>query len=221
MTRTAALVSSLAMALSATAALAQYSGMQVNIAAVESVDDFKRWMQQVPAPQGRYPSALSEVPTGRRVDFPIIVRGLTPPDRGSMTLEADVEFFAPDGRSLFNAPKCCRYTITDRPDVRAAMLSNTATHVLEPGDMGGAYTVRVSVTDGTQTATTLESFSFPGGKQAGGALPSAARELAVPVVPALNQGAQPAKNPGRDGDKRDCLELPTTSEIIKCTERRK
>lgn len=30
----------------------------------------------------------------------------------------------------------------------------------------------------------------------------------------------PAKNPGRDVDKRDCLSLPTPAEIIKCAERK-
>lgn len=216
MNRTAALiVLSLATTLAATSAIAQQIGMRVNVFVVESADDFKRWTQQVPAPQGPYPLSLKEVSAGPKVEFPILVSGLRPPELGTVALVADMEFFAPDGKSVFAAPHCCRFTITNRPDVATAVLGNAATLVLEPGDMGGTYTVRVSVTDGSQTATTSETFQFPGGKLAG---PKA--DPASSAVPTLQMGTPPAKNPGRDMDKRDCLTLPTPLEVVKCTERK-
>ena len=215
MNKPAALISSLAMTLAASAAIAQQPGMGVNVFVVESVEDFKRWLQQEPAPQGLYPSRLKEVPAGKKVDFPILVSGLRPPEQGVVTLVGDVEFLAPDGKSVFAAPKCCRFTITNRPDILTAMLGGTASLELDSGDMKGAYTLRVSVTDGTQTVTTSETFQFAGAKPA---VPNLAPAPAA--APTLLMGTPPAKNPGRDVDKRDCLALPTPSEVIKCTEQK-
>lgn len=212
MNKPAAFTLALALTLAASAAIAQQAGMHANVFVVESVDDFKRWTQQVPAPQGPYPSSLKEVSAGRTVAFPILVSGLRPPQLGTIVVVADMEFFAPDGKSLFAAPQCCRHTVTNRPDIVSVVLGSTATLVLEPGDMGGAYTVRVSVTDGAQTVTTSATFQFAGGTVPGRAPASA--------VPTLQMGTPPAKNPGRDMDKRDCLSLPTPAEVIKCTERK-
>ena len=212
MGKRAAFTFALGMALAATAVLAQQGGLQARVYVVGSVDDFKRWSQQVPVPQEAYPSSLKEVSAGRKVEFPILVSGLSPPQLGTIVVVADMEFFAPDGKSLFAAPQCCRHTITNRPDVVSVVLGNTASLVLEAGDMGGAYTVRVSVTDGAQTVTTSETFQFAGGKP-GARAPAS-------EVPTLQMGTPPAKNPGRDMDKRDCLTLATPEEVIKCTERK-
>lgn len=214
MNKSAPFTLAFALALAATAAIAQQSGMRAQVFVVDSVDDFKRWTQQVPAPQGPYPSSLKEVSAGRKVEFPVLVRGLAPPQQGTLVVVADMEFFAPDGKSVFAAPQCCRHTITNRPDIASVVLGNTATLVLEPGDMGGAYTVRVSVTDGAQTVTTSETFQFAGGK------PAAPGPAPASAVPTLQMGTPPAKNPGRDMDKRDCLSLPTPAEVIRCTERK-
>jgi hypothetical protein len=216
MNRTTTLILSIAMTLASAAAVAQQA-MTVDILVVESAADFKEWLRQKPAPQGPYPQTLKEVPVGKKVDFPIVVSGLRPPDVGVMDLVADVELFAPDGKSVFSAPKCCRFTIKDLPEIRTAMLGGVASLTLEPGDMKGAYMMRVSVTDGVQTALGSETFQFAGGKP--GPLPATAPPPPeAPAVPALQMGTPPAKNPGRDVDKRDCLSLPTPAEVIKCTE---
>lgn len=47
-------------------------------------------------------------------------------------------------------------------------------------------------------------------------MPSSAAE-----APKLRMGTPPENNPGRDGDRRDCLALPTPAEIIKCAEKKK
>jgi hypothetical protein len=214
MNKPAAWIASLAMLVAAPAAIAQLAGMRVNVFVVDSAADFKNWAQQLPAPQGPYPANLKEVASGRKVEFPILVSGLRPPALGSLALVAGIEFFAPDGKSIFSAPQCCRYTVTNSPDVATAVLGNAATLVLEPGDMSGLYTVRVSATDGTQTVASSETFQFVGGKPAAPAPPPAS------AVPALQMGTPPARNPGNDADKRDCLSLPTPAEVIKCTERK-
>jgi hypothetical protein len=215
MNKAAAFIASIAMTLASTAAMAQQAGMKVDVLIVESLDDFQRWLQQRPAPQGLYPPSLKEIPAGKKVHLPILVGGLRPPDKGVVTLVADVEFFGPDGKSLYAGPKCCSFTITNRPDIRTALLGGTPNLELEPGDMKGAYTVRVSVTDGSQTATTIGTFQFVAPKSA-----EPKQSPAPPAAPQLRMGPPPAKNPGRDVDKRDCLTLPTQAEVIKCTERK-
>lgn len=220
MSKTPALILSIALALAATPAIAQQPDMKVNVLVVESIEDFQRWLQQAiaaseqkaPLP-GRYPPSLKEVPVGKKVHFPILVQGLRPPQQGVVKLVADVEFFAPGGKSIGAMRQCCHFTITNRPDFRTAMLGPTTNLELEPGDMNGAYTVRVSVTDGSQVVSASETFQFTGGK-------SATPQAPASTAPRLRMDT-PAKNPGRDVDKRDCLALPTPSEVIKCTERQK
>jgi hypothetical protein len=190
--------------------------MRVNVVIVESVEDFAGWLQQRPTPQGVYPASLKEIPAGRKVHFPIVVQGLRAPEQGTMTLVADLEFLGPDGKRVGAVPQCCTYTMTNRPDIRTAMLGPTMNLQLEAGGPKGAYTVRVSVTDGSRTATASETFQFAAPKSAAAPPPPPAPAAA----PKLQMGAPPAKNPGRDGDKRDCLTLPTPAEVIKCTERK-
>ena len=222
MNKTAALISSIAMTLAAAAAIAQQPHMKVDVLAVESVEDFQRWLQkamdaareQMPASQEIYPPSLKDVPAGKKVHFPILVGGLRPPEQGVVTLVADVEFFGPDGKSIGAARQCCRFTITNRPDIRTAMLGPTTSLEWEPNDKKGAYTVRVSVTDGSQTATSSATIQLVGGDSA------TPRQAPAPTAaPRLLMDA-PAKNPGRDVDKRDCLALPTPAEVIKCTEQK-
>jgi hypothetical protein len=207
--------------LSASAAIAQQPPMKVDVLAVESVEDFQRWLQkamdaakeQKPAPQEVYPPSLKEVPAGRKVHFPILVGGLRPPEQGEVTLVGDIEFFGPEGKSIGGARQCCKFTIKNRPDIRTAMLGPTMNLEWEASDKKGAYTVRVSVTDGSQTAASSTTIQYGGGSSA------APRQAPAPAAaPRLRMDA-PAKNPGRDVDKRDCLSLPTPAEVIKCTEK--
>lgn len=216
-----ALILSIAMALAATAAIAQQPGMKVNVLIVESIEDFQGWLKQAitaleqkAPPPAPYPPSLKEVPAGKKVYFPILVGGLRPPAQGVVKLVADVEFFGPGGKSIQAAPQCCQFTITNRPDFLTVMLGPTVNLELERGDLKGAYTVRVSVTDGSQVVSASETFQLVEGKSAASPQPPAS------TAPRLRMDA-PAKNPGRDLDKRDCLALPTPSEIIKCTERQK
>jgi hypothetical protein len=231
MNKTPALILSIAIALASTAAIAQQPGMKVNVLIVESAADFERWLQQSitalekkTAPPASYPPSLKVVPANKKVHFPIVVGGLLPPQQGEVKLVADVEFFGPDGKSVYAAQQCCRFTITNRPDFRSVLLGPTTNLELEPGDKKGAYTVRVSVSDGSRSVSTSETFQFVEGKPA--APPPAPAATAAPKVPAattapkLRMGTPPAKNPGRDVDKRDCLALPTTAEIVKCTEKK-
>jgi hypothetical protein len=79
-------------------------------------------------------------------------------------------------------------------------------------------------------ASALASAQYPKDAKAEGDKPSAASEMpraapdamkapAKPAGPKLNMDA-PVKNPGKDRDLRNCLDLATNSEIIKCSQKR-
>ena len=76
----------------------------------------------------------------------------------------------------------------------------------------GSYTVRVSVSDGTQAWTASEVLPYGETDMPGAANESPRLRMNVP--PAPSEGGAP-------GDKRDCLSLPTPAEVIKCSEKKK
>jgi len=214
MIRAPLLLLALAAAALAPAALAQQLAMKILV--VESVDGFQDWLRTSAAAgtSGTYPPSLKEVPEGRQVHFPIVVTGLRPPATGVMELVADVEFVGPDGASRVMAKECCRFAIANQPDVRTVMLGPTVNTKLVATDAPGIYTVRATVTGGPEVLVASETFRFVGGT------PPVVATPAPTVAPRLNMNP-PARNPGDDSDKRDCLALPTPTEVIKCTERKR
>ena len=214
MTRRSPWLLALALAVSASTALAQQPAMKIFVA--ESSDAFQDWLRTAAATgtTGTYPPSLKEVPEGGRIHFPIVVSGLRPPATGVVELVADVEFVAPDGATKVMAKQCCRFTIANQPEVRTVMLGPTMNTKLLATDMPGVYTVRATVTGGPEVLVASETFRYLGGT------PAASTVTAPAAAPRLNM-TLPAKNPGNDSDKRDCLALPTPTEVIKCTERKR
>src|SRR5258705_13892196 len=114
MNRMTSLVVSIGLMLAATSAIAQQSGMKVNVLIVDSLEEFGKWMQQAmeaaagraPNP-GKFPPSLKEVPVGTKIYFPIVIGGLQPPVQGTMKLVADLEVFGPDGKSQNAMKRCC------------------------------------------------------------------------------------------------------------------
>lgn len=213
------------------AAYAQPGGMRAQVLAVESLADFERWAEQKPSPPGDYPRTLRDIPVGKPIHFPIVVSGLQP-GPADLDLVADIEFFAPSGKSLGILKQCCRFFAPAGAEVHTAVLGNAATLVFGENDMKGTYSARVSVTDGPRSADARQDFRFAGPPAASPApanapFPPPAARAPAPVEPSsaaeapkLRMAPPPAKNPGRDADKRDCLSLPTPAEIIKCAERK-
>ena len=189
--------------------------VKVGVVAVESIDDFKRWLGKPVDPAraampAAYPGRLGQLPFGRKTQLPIVVTGLSPPAPRELQLVADVEILGTDGRSLGTSARCCQATIARGSGERAVLLSSAV--IVEP-DTGrtGSYTVRVSVTDGTQTWTASEV--LPYGETDGPGSAHEAPRLRMNVPPAPAGGGGP-------GDRRDCLSLPTPSEVIRCSERK-
>lgn len=134
--------------------------VKVNVVAVDSIDDFKRWLGKPIDPAraaaaAAYPGRLSQLPFGRKTQLPILVTGV-PALAQETRLVADVEILGTDGRSLGISPRCCQATIARGSNERAVLLDQTVIVEPEAGHRKGTYTVRVSVTDGTQTWTTSE-----------------------------------------------------------------
>lgn len=187
----------------------------VSVVPVESVDDFKRWLgtpvdaarAQSPA---TYPGRLSQLPFGRKTQLPIVITGLPTPAPHRTRLLADVEIFGTDGKSLGISPRCCEAIVAKGSKESGVLLNSTVIVEPEAGHRKGHYTVRVSVTDGAQTWTASEVLPY-GEPDA----PGSAKE-----VPRLNMNVPPSQSePGGPNDKRDCLSLPTPSEVIRCSEK--
>jgi hypothetical protein len=191
--------------------------VKVSVIAVESTDDLKSWLGKPIDPAraasaATYPGRLSQLPFGAKTQLPIVVSGLPSPAPEEMRLVADVEILGTDGRSLGTSPKCCEATIAKGSNARAVLLPSSVVVEPEKGRRNGSYTVRVSVTDGTQTWTASEV--LPYGETN---VPGSANE-----APRLRMNVPPAQaEPGGPGDKRDCLSLPTPAEVIKCSEKKK
>ena len=190
--------------------------VKVSVVAVESVDDFKAWLG-TPVSSARaaspsaYPGRLTQLPFGRKTQLPILVTGLPTPAALPGRLVADVEILGTDGMSLGISPRCCEATIARGSNESAVLLTSTVGVQPEAGHRKGSYTVRVTVTDGTQTWTASELLPY------GAELPGSTSE-----VPRLRQNVPPGQaEGGGPGDKRDCLSLPTPAEVIKCSERKK
>lgn len=189
--------------------------VKASVVAVDSVEDFTRWLGKPVDPAraaspAAYPGRLTQLPFGRKTQLPIVVTGLPSPAPQEMRLVADVEILGTDGRSLGASPRCCQATIARGSNERAVLLTSTVSVEPEAGHRRGSYTVRVSVTDGNQTWTASEVLPYgetdmPGSHEA--------PRLRMNVPPAQPEGGGP-------GDKRDCLGLPTPAEVIRCSERK-
>jgi hypothetical protein len=190
--------------------------VKVSVVAVESLDDFKAWLGKPIDPVragsvAAYPGRLSQLPYGKKTPLPVLVTGLPPLASQATRLVADVEIMGTDGRSLGAWPQCCRATVARDSKQTAVLLDSTVIVEPEAGHRKGSYTVRVSVTDGTQTWTASEVLPYgetdvPGTHEA--------PRLRMNVPPAQSEGGGP-------GDKRDCLSLPTPAEVIRCSEKKK
>ena len=189
--------------------------VKVIVVAVDSVDDFKRWLGKPIDPAraasvAAYPGRIAQLQLGKKAQLPILVTGLVP-TANPIRLVADVEIVGTDGRSLGTSPKCCQATIARGSNESTVLLDSTVIVEPEAGHRQGSYTVRVSVTDGGNTWTASEMLPYgdtgrPGAHEA--------PRLRMNVPPAQSEGGGP-------GDKRDCLSLPTPAEVIKCSERKK
>ena len=191
--------------------------VKVSVVPVESVADFKRGLGNPVDPAraaspAAYPGRIGQLPFGRKTQLPIVVTGLPSPAPQTMQLVADVEILGTDGRSLGTSPRCCQATIARGSNERAVVLPSTVIVEPEAGHRKGSYTVRVSVTDGSQTWTASEV--LPYGETDGPGSMHEAPRLRMNVPPGQAEG-------GGAGDKRDCLGLPTPAEVIKCSERKK
>ena len=187
---------------------------KANILIVTSPDEVPAWMQMTPDQQvgsGR----LRQVEVGQKIYFPIIATGLTPPAEGTLKLTADFELRTPEGAIAYAKRALATAVIENRPDMTTVSLGPIVDVTVEGADPKGVYVVRTVVSDGTRTAVASETFRFNGAPE------KAIDNPAAGAPPRLDMGEPPKKNPGTDRDVRDCLTLPTTAEVIKCTEKKK
>lgn len=186
---------------------------KANILIVTAPDDLTAWMQMTPEQQvgsGR----VRDVQVGQKIYFPIVVTGLQPPAEGRVNLSADFELLTPNGEIAYAKKALATAVVENRPDMTTVSLGPVVDILVEAGDANGVYLVRTVVTDGTRSVVAAETFKLDGA-------PEKARVAPAAAAPRLQMGEPPKKNPGNGRDVRDCLTLPTTAEVIKCTEKKK
>ena len=193
-----------------------HSQVKVTVVPVESADDFRAWLGKPvnaarAANPSSYPGTLRTLPTDRKTQLPILVTGLPTPAPQAMQLVADMEVFGTDGKSLGTAPRCCDATIARGSSEGAVLMTSTVIFDPETDRRRGTYTVRASVTDGTQAWTTSQTFPYGEGDMPGSH-----------EIPRLKMNVPPAAaESGGPNDKRNCLGLPTLAEVIRCSEKKK
>ena len=190
--------------------------VKVNVVAVDSLEGFKAWLGKPvdgarAAAVGAYPGRLAQLPIGRKAHLPIVVTGLPSPAPQTMRLVANLEIVGTDGKILGTWPQCCRATVVLGSREPAVLLDPTVIVEPEVGHRAGSYTVRASVTDGTQAWAASEVLPYGDTE-----MPGSAHE-----APRLRMNVPPAQaEPGGPGDKRNCLSLPTPAEVIRCSEKK-
>jgi hypothetical protein len=193
------------------ATTAQADPFQVRVMAIDSMDDFMKWIQQKPAPTGVYPR-VHEVTVDKKVYLAIFVLGLDPSSHGPLDLVGEMEIVTPDGKTQA-LRQCCKFSVPDRTGLHMAMLSNSIAFRVDEGDPKGAYKFRATVTDGTQNVSGTEELAY-------GVTPKPSAAPAPAPKPAAQSKPVPAPTRKSSGsaDVRDCLSKPTPGEVIKCTE---
>jgi hypothetical protein len=85
---------------------------------VDSLDDAKAWVEMPEARRGPDTGRMRAVPTGLRIQFPIVVSNLPALQGRGLSLEADIEFLGPEGQVLWSRKGCCRKAVRDSPSAR-------------------------------------------------------------------------------------------------------
>lgn len=193
----------------ATPCLAQ-AAWQPHVLVVDAVEDVKAWIEKPSVQRGGDAGRLRDIPAGMKVHLPVVITQLPLAPAGPLQFDADVEFLGPQGQLLWSRKSCCKAVVRETPQGRAIALDPIPNVQFEPNDTAGTYSVRVVVNDGQRSATATESFRFGEGRPDPAAKGDGLR-LRMDV---------PKKNPGVDRDVRDCLALPSQSEVIKCSEKK-
>jgi len=205
--------------------IAYSQSVKVTVVPVESAADLGAWLGKPINPSRAdsplaYPGTLKTLPVGQKTQLPVVVTGLPSPAPQDIRLVADVEIRGSDGRSLGTSAKCCEATIRKDASGGAALLGSWVIVEPDPGRPRGSYTVRVSVTDGTQTWTTSQVLPYGEANMPG--IANEAPRSVSDIPPHLRQNVPASKEePGGTNDKRDCLSLPTPAEVIKCSEKKR
>ena len=186
--------------------------LQAHILIVNSRAAIAKWVQAPPGERGGDVGRLRTVAKGTKIYLPIIATGFKPAESGRLNLAAELEVVSSDGKASA-LKKCCSAIRGDPRSPGVAVLSPVIEMIFNTDDPPGTYTARVTVTDGTSSATASETFLVQAGAAAAKE-PAQQSETNPPPAPAG------AGNPSRtDKDARDCLNLSNNTEIIKCSEK--
>lgn len=127
-----------------------------------------------------------------------------------MILELESTQFAALVKPVATLKKCCSAATGDPRTPGLAVLDPVIDITADPEDRLGTYTARVTLSDGTRSATASEKFQLVAGARKADAAPAAA--------PADAPDA-PRRRSRANQDARACLDLATNAAVARCAEK--
>jgi hypothetical protein len=128
-----------------------------NVLIAKSHSDIESWVKLEPARRGGDAGRLRTVARGTKVYFPAVATFPESQVGQRISLVADMEFIAPNGKTQ-KIPSCC---IANRVDPRAPttiVLSPVLDIVFDTTDPNGEYRVRAMINNGRETVVAEEKF---------------------------------------------------------------
>jgi hypothetical protein len=128
-----------------------------NVLIVKSHSDIESWVKADPARRGGDAGRLRTVARGTKVYFPAVATFQASQLGQRISLVADLEFIAPNGKTQ-KISSCC---IANRVDPRAPatiVLSPVVDLVFDATDPNGEYRVRAMINNGSETVVAEEKF---------------------------------------------------------------
>jgi hypothetical protein len=128
-----------------------------NVLIVKSHSDIETWVTAEPVKRGGNAGRLRTVARGTKVYFPAVATFPASQVGERISLVADMEVIAPNGKT-HKIPSCC---IANRVDPRAPatiVLSPIMDVVFDATDANGEYRVRALINNGRETVVAEEKF---------------------------------------------------------------
>ena len=154
---------------------------KANILITESNAETEKWVLTSEADR---PGAgrLRQVTPGRKYYLPFVVTDYPWPKSDKMDLTTRVRFISPAGKTLLASAKWSETIAPDPRSPNVIVLNPVMDVTLDPDDLPGTYTIRVTITDHIHStyAKAEEQFQLVPGKSAEAKGPAAAAHAELP-----------------------------------------
>jgi hypothetical protein len=122
------------------------ANFKANILIAESKDAIEKWVL-LPAADKQGAGRIHQVTSGKKFYLPFVVTDYPYPVSEKMNLTTHVRVISPAGKTLFAAGKFSETIGADPRSPSVIVLNPVMDFTLDPTDLPGTYTIRVTVTD--------------------------------------------------------------------------